>query len=225
MMDGTEWQELRNLWRSKYLRARAVMEERKDNHHTLIEIAAQHPLDDGIHPNDEFRARLERGKQLFELYRAASDRVEVYVPGSRHVFEGRPDRTSLSEAGRSYLIDNGMPPSAIRGDDLNSQYKGAEGVYNSADECFVAASYYKDTNFGILISVCSPAQMLRKTLHYIEFGVVPLNVTVPTLSSFHDYIDELFDKIPRVLTIDPSLQGHSAEARRLREERKPKSRQ
>jgi len=64
--------------------------------------------------------------------------------------------------------------------------------------------------------------MLRKTLHYIEFGVVPLNYTAPTLNAFHDYIEELFEQIPNILSVDSTLQGNSAEARRLREERKPK---
>ena len=221
-MNDRAWHDLRELWNTKYSRARTLMEERAAIPHTLIEIAAQHPLDSGLYPNDEFRARLDRGKELFDVHKVASDQVEIYVPGSRHVFKGHPDRVSLSEAGRSYLITMGVPASAIHGEDLNSKYKGSEGVYGSADECFVTASYYKDSNFGTLISVSSPAQMLRKTLHYIEFGVVPLNVTAPTLNSFHDYIDELFEKIPGVLTVDPSLQGDSPEARRLRKERRPK---
>jgi hypothetical protein len=67
--------------------------------------------------------------------------------------------------------------------------------------------------------------MLRKTLHYIEFGVVPLNFTVPVVDEFHDYLDELFEKIPRVLFGDSRLQGDSADAKKLRDERKPKDEQ
>jgi hypothetical protein len=201
------------------------MRERAGKPGTLIEIAAQHPLTDGVYPNDEFRARLNRGKEVFDRYRAVGDRVEVYVPGSRHVFQGRPDRISLSEAGRTYLISAGVPAAVIRGEDLNVRYKGADGVYGSADECFVTASYYKDAGFGTLVSVLSPTQMLRKTLHYIEFGVVPLNVTAPTMEGFHDYLDELFERIPRVLTVDSGLQHDSADARRLREERMPSDQQ
>jgi len=65
--------------------------------------------------------------------------------------------------------------------------------------------------------------MLRKTLHNIEFGVVPLNFTTPTLSGFDDYLGELSEKISLVLAIDPSLQGgSSAGAKRSREERRTK---
>jgi hypothetical protein len=224
-VDDRAWQEIQDQWRAKYMRARAFVRERAGKPGILIEIAAQHPLTDGVYPNDEFRARLTRGKEVFDRYRAVGDRVEVYVPGSRHVFQGRPDRISLSEAGRTYLINAGVPAAVIRGEDLNARYKGADGVYGSADECFVAASYYKDAGFGTLVSVLSPAQMLRKTLHYIEFGVVPLNVTAPTMEGFHDYLDELFEQIPRVLTVDSSLQHDSADARRLREERMPSDQQ
>lgn len=213
--------ELKASWRAKYSSARALMDERAGNLRILIEIAAQHPLQDGRFPNDEFRSRLDRGMELFNAYSAADCQVEVYVPGSRHVFEGREDQVSLSHAGRLYLLQHGIPETAIRAEDLNFRYKGTNGVYGSADECFVAASYFKDANFGILASIVSPAQMLRKTLHYIEFGVIPLSFTVPTLNGFHDYLDELFDKIPKVLAIDSTLQGNSTEAKRLREERKP----
>jgi hypothetical protein len=213
--------ETAKAWRAKYQSAQALMEERSCKPSTLIEIAAQHPLRDGLYPNDEFRSRLDRGCELFDTYKTGGT-VEIYVPGSRHVFEGHADKVSLSDAGRSYLITQGIPESVIHGEDLNIKYKGAAGVYGSADECFVAACYYKDSGFGVLASVCSPAQMLRKTLHYIEFGVIPLNFTVPTMGGFHDYLDELFEQIPKVLTVDPRLQGDSIEAEKLRDERKPK---
>jgi len=212
---------VKGLWRSKYELAHSFMKERAWNKRALIEIGAQHPLLDGMYPNQEFSARLDRGRELFYQFEATGGYAEIYVPGSRHKFEGAPDHISLSEAGRSYLMGKGMPSSMIHGDDLNLQYKGSQGVYGSADECFVAASYFKDANFGVLISVCSPAQMLRKTLHYIEFDVIPLNYTVPVADSFHDYIEELFEKIPRVLSVGPILQGDSADARLLREERRP----
>jgi hypothetical protein len=215
------WHDTFEEWHAKYLSAQNLMKERAENSSTLIEIAAQHPLHHGLYPNEEFRARLDRGRELFDNYKTRSN-VEIYVPGSRHVFEGRADQVSLSEAGQSYLIGQGVPPSVIHGEDLNLKYKGAAGVYGSADECYVAACYYKDSGFGALASVCSPAQMMRKTLHYIEFGVIPLNFTVPTMDGFHDYLDELFEQIPRVLTIDSRLQGESMEAKKLRDERKPK---
>jgi hypothetical protein len=213
--------ELHDRWRAKYLAARRFMAARASHERVLIEVAAQHPLADGLRPNEEFRARLDRGRELFHRYRDGGRFCEIYVPGSRHLFEGHADRVSLSEAGRAYLTEHGVPAVAIRGDDLNVKYKGDDGVYGSADECFVAASYYRDGEFGTLVSVCSPAQMIRKTLHYIEFGVVPLNFTAPVVDGFHDYMNELFVQVPQVLAIDPRVQGDSAEAKRLRAERKP----
>jgi hypothetical protein len=214
--------ELRDLWRTKYSAARSFMAMRAGNPRVLIEVAAQHPLTGGVRPNEEFRTRLERGRELFDRYREGGHACEIYVPGSRHVIGEVTDRVSLSEAGCTYLAERGVPAAAVHGDDLNLKYKGSEGVYGSADECFVAASYYRDGDFGILASVCSPAQMIRKTLHYIEFGVVPLNFTAPVMEGFHDYIDELFIQVPYVLAVDSRVQGDSTEARRLRAERKPR---
>jgi hypothetical protein len=208
-------------WTAKLDAARATMKERAVASSVLIEIAAQHPLVDGVLPNEEFRTRLDRGKELFDAFRASGRAVEVYVPGSRHMFDGQPDLISLSSAGKSYLESLSIPSELIHGEDLNYRYKGTDGVYGSADECFVASQYFKDGLFGTLASVTSPAQMLRKTLHYIAFGVVPQNFTAPTIDSYHDYIDELFLAIPRVLAVDSTLQGDSKDAERLRAERKP----
>jgi hypothetical protein len=119
----------------------------------LIEVSAQHPLVGGTRPDEEFGVRLERGKELRDELMGRGFRVELYVPGSRHKHDGVPDLVSLSSAGTSYLIDSGIPSEVIHGDDLNERYKGAAGVYGSADECFVAASYFKDGEFGLLASV------------------------------------------------------------------------
>ena len=81
-----------------------------------------------MYPNEEFRARLDRGRQLFNQSENARCHVEIYVSGSRHVFEGRPDHVSLSEAGRSYLTSIGISPRVVHDDDLNRRYKGPEGV-------------------------------------------------------------------------------------------------
>lgn len=189
----------------------------------LIEIAAQHPLVNGDQPGDEFSARLNRGVELFDTFRRLAPIVEVYVPGSLHMHGGSPDSVSLSYAGTTYLEAAGIPRSALHGDDLNLTYKGDAGVYNSADECFVTASYFKDQSFGHLVSVVSPAQLLRKTLHYAAFGVLPLSYTAPTEEMFHDYLDEIFEKIPYVLLVDHDLQSpESTAAAALRADRKPR---
>jgi hypothetical protein len=216
--------DIQEQWRHRYADARDFMRSRHHVQRALIEVAAQHPLTpDGI-PGVEFRARLDRSLTLFRELRDQGLDVEIYVPGSRHHFDGHDDPVSLSSAGNAYLRDFGMPEEHLHGDDLNERYKGAEGVYGSADECFVAAGYFVDGNFGRLFSVLSPNQMLRKTLHYLAFGVVPLNVTAPVDEPYHDFLYELFEATPEVLLVDSSLQGeNSMGARRLRSERKPES--
>lgn len=56
-------------WRAKYLVAKTAMSERAGNSSVLIEVAAQHPLRNGLYPNEEFSARLDRGRELFETYK------------------------------------------------------------------------------------------------------------------------------------------------------------
>ena len=212
----------RDYWTAQFAAARQFMYSRQNENSVLIEIAAQHPLVNGDQPGDEFSARLNRGVELFGTFRKLAPTVEIYVPGSLHVHESFPDSVSLSYAGTTYLEAAGIPRSVLHGDDLNLTYKGDAGVYNSADECFVAASYFKDRNFGRLVSVVSPAQLMRKTLHYAAFGVLPLSFTAPTEKMFHDYLEEIFDRIPYVLLVDHDLQSpESTEAAVLRAERKP----
>ncbi|MFJ9950799.1 hypothetical protein [Kitasatospora sp. NPDC091207] len=210
-------------WRDRLTAAQAFMRERSHLPGVLIEVAAQHPLVDGATPGDEFAARLRRGHALFEEFRAAGRPVEIYVPGSRHRHLGVEDASSLSRAGGDFLEKLGVPPSAVRGDDLNERYKGDAGVYGSADECFVAASYFRDGEFGTLVSVCSPAQMTRKMLHYLQFGVHPLNHTAPTPEGFHDFLYEILVAVPEVLGTEDTLQGRGSDgAERLRAERRPR---
>jgi len=188
----------------------------------LIEVAAQHPLVNGTKPGSEFTARLDRGIELFRALQKEYQLVEMYVPGSRHAHLGTADDLSLSNAGTAYLREAGIPPEVLHGDDLNTTYKGNAGVYNSADECFVTASYFKDADFGRLISVVSPVQLFRKMLHYAAFGVLPLSYTAPTDSTYHDYVEEAFDNIPYVLLTDHDLQSaESSAAAEARAERMP----
>lgn len=209
-------------WLDRLSTAKAFMRARNHLPGVLIEVAAQHPLVDRAVPGEEFAARLRRGHELFTGYREAGHPVEIYVPGSRHRHLGVEDGISLSRAGGEFLAKLGVPPVAIHGDDLNERYKGDAGVYGSADECFVAASYFRDGGFGSLLSVCSPAQMMRKTLHYLQFGVYPLNHTAPTSEGFHDFLYELLVAVPEVMGTDDTLQEPgSGEAGRLRVERRP----
>lgn len=212
-----------SYWKAKAQQAQAFMNARADLPRTLIEIAAQHPLIDGEFPGEEFEKRLLLGKQLFDQELQKGRYVEIYVPGSRHVHNEVADNLALSTAGINYLLSIGVERNHLHGDDLNKHYKGDRGVYGSADECFVASSYFKDENFGRLLSVLSPVQMYRKTLHYIEFGILPLNYTAPTSETFHNWIDEIFSAVPRVLFSDPDLQSENSKwANSLRESRMPK---
>lgn len=215
--------EVMRKWRSLFADARDFMRSRPRTGRTLIEISAQHPLTTDNQPGHEFSVRLRRGFALHNELQGQGFEVEIYVPGSRHHFEGHDDAVSLSSAGCGFLANLGVPLTSLHGDDLNERYKGDAGVYGSADECFVAARYFADEGFDKLYSVLSPSQMMRKTLHYIAFGVVPLNITAPVDDPYHDYLDELFEAIPTVLAIDNTLQEtESSEAHRLRRERKPR---
>jgi hypothetical protein len=198
------------------------MDSRRAVPKVLIEVAAQHPLIDGRLPGEEFAQALLLGKQLFNRLRRMGNTVEIYVPGSLHKDHGVADQVSLSTAGRNFLLARRVPSNSIRGDSLNERYKGAAGVYCSADECFVAASYFRDGGFGRLIMVVSPMQLFRKVLHYIAFGVIPESHATSVVSTFHNPIDEAFSAIPTVLLLDPTQQSPDSELATIyRSERKP----
>lgn len=208
-------------WRKLAEEARDVMAQVRENDGLLIEVAAQHPLIDGIYPNPEFSARLDAAIKRYELERENRETVKIYVPGSRHMQNGIADRISLSAAGCNYLETHGVDPADLYGKDANSKYKGDDGVYNSSDECYVATRLFRDLGFGRLASYCSPAQLMRKALSYIQFGVLPDMYSVPCDDMFHDYVDEVFIHIPVFLGDGTGLQVDSDEAKRLREIRKP----
>ena len=141
--------------------------------------------------------------------------VEIDVPGSRLMDNGLEDKVSLRAAGCAFLRAHGVPDRALCGDDLNDRYKGPAatqpGVCCSADECYVAASYWRDGGFGRLASIVSVGQMHRKPLHFVEFGVYPFMYTVPTFVIAHDPIHEAMQMIPAVLHDDADLQARNSE--------------
>lgn len=208
-------------WRKLADEARNTMAQVQKNDGLLIEVAAQHPLIDGVYPNPEFSARLNAAIKRYELERQNGEMVKLYVPGSRHMQDGVADQISLSAAGCNYLETHGVDPTDLYGEDANLKYKGDDGVYNSSDECYVATSLFRDLGFGRLASYCSPAQLMRKALSYIQFGVLPYMYSVPCEHMFHDYVDEAFIHIPVFLGDGTGLQVNSDEAKRLRELRKP----
>lgn len=195
-----EWQQLYNIAKDNMLLA-------KGRTGCLIEVAAQHPLVSGIYPNEEFKKRLELALELYE----SNINAKLYVPGSLHI----GDSITLSKAGVTWLYEHGVSMEDLIGDKANIAYTGEDGVYNSIDECYVTSRLFFDNKFKELHCVCSPAQLMRKALAYIQFGVIPNFHTVSVDAMFHNYIDEAFYLIPDLLR-DQTL------SRNTRIKRKPK---
>jgi len=107
--------EIRDLM---YVEASAAAETRRGQRristpdgiaNVLIEVAAQHPLIDGVTPGAEFAERLRCSLDLFRRFTAEGTDVEIYVPGSRLMDEGVEDKISLSAAGCAFLRANSIP--------------------------------------------------------------------------------------------------------------------
>ena len=213
----------REKWAALAQKAKlATNEKLTSGEGVLIEVAAQHPLLRSGRPAPEFRARLDQAAALYEDLTEQGEDVMIYVPGSLHCHKGKADSVSLSEAGTTYLKSKGIPEEALFGDDANRRYKGDQGVYNSADECFVAAQLFLDGDYSKLYCVCSPGQMMRKKLFYMAFGVMPWFYTVPTAGQAHDDIYELFSAIPDVIYRDHTWQdSDSRNGNRTRDDRMP----
>ena len=218
--DPAAFSSVRKQWETWYGSAERRMQRRKRSHSCLdlIEIAAQHPLKDGKTPDKAFQERLDFGIELYEKLKQEGRDVHLYVPGSIHI----PDTVALCTAGITYLQESGrVDPKDILDESVNEEYKGADGVYNSADECYVASEIYKDGDYEDLYCICSANQMLRKKLFYFRFGVIPKMWAVPD-DSFHSDIGEIFESIPDVLEKDPDWQKKdSFQFIRTRKERMP----
>ena len=133
---------LYDIWKEKYAIAKANMAQKKNNQGILIEVAAQHPLIHGEMPNEEFEKRLLLASEIYAEKIRENQKVWIYVPGSLHMDNGIPDKVSLSEAGKKYLIEKGIQEKVIFADEMNVKYKGDAGVYNSTDECYVAGKLF-----------------------------------------------------------------------------------
>ena len=220
IMRSPSLEDARNLWEERYQEAERQMNQQRVRYteKILIEIAAQHPLKDGRFPDTAFAERLETGIELYERLTNQGKAVHIYVPGSIHI----PDTVSLSSAGIRYLKESGrVDPAHILDEDVNQKYKGEDGVYNSADECYVASEIYRDGKYTDVYCICSANQMLRKKLFYYWFYVIPHMIAVPD-DSFHSDIYEIFESIPDVLLNDHDWQdSNSRQFIRTRKERKP----
>ena len=204
-------EEAKEYWYEKQRLAQQAMEGHRECNGILIECASK-VLEDGLHPDSEFRARLDRTIELYHKLCQENEVVHIYVPGSLHKENGVSDQCTLSTAGRRYLIERGIPDVSILGDRENEQYKGNEGVLNSADECFVASRIFFDGKYRELHCVCSPIQVTRKWFYYLEFGLVPLIHSVPVVDSdVMDIVTEQLRGTENVIYNDHNAQSHDSE--------------
>lgn len=216
-----------SYWRDLYEHAKSNMLS-YDGESDLIEVAAQHPLLSSGKPAKEFAARLDKAAEVYRKLEEQGQHAVIYVPGSLHRYRKnvnapwKTDPCSLSHAGVEYLKSKGIPEEDLLGEEENQRYKGELGVYNTADECYVASKIFEDGDYRRLHCVCSPNQLIRKKLFYIAFGVIPYYHTVSSENMAHDDIHELFHSIPEILSRDHTWQGEdSVNGNRTRRERNP----
>lgn len=189
-------------WKEKEMEAKCKSKGRKNLYKKiLIEVAAQHPLKEGKLPGEEYAKRLDIACELVDKD------TYIYLPGSLHA----PDDIPLSEAGKEYLLKKGVPEDKI----ITTE----DEVYNSTDECKVASRILLENEFAELICICSPAQLIRKALSYISFGVYPSFRVASCDELFHSYVEEATRNIPILLN---GGEGLEREKKRLCEERKLK---
>lgn len=191
-----------NQWKEKEMEAKYKSKGRKNLYKKiLIEVAAQHPLREGKFPGEEYAKRLDIAYELM------GEDIYIYLPGSLHI----PDEMPLSEAGKEYLLKKGVPEDRI----ITTE----DEVYNSTDECEIASRILIENEFAELICICSPAQLMRKALSYISFGIYPSFRIASCDELFHSYVEEATRNIPILLNGGKELKR---EKERLCEERKPK---
>lgn len=213
----------REYWINKQLIAKEKTKIKENRKGTLIECAAQHPLKNGDEPNKEFAARLDVGLELYRKLKNENQLVHIYIPGSIHMHNGVSDKISLSQAGKNYLIAKGVSENDILAEEQNNLYKGKDGVYNSADECFVASKIYENGDYKDLYCICSSNQLTKKALFYIEFGVIAKCISVPVDNMYHDLINELFVDVNTILNDDHDYQDEDKKMAQItRANRKPR---
>lgn len=178
----------------------------------LIEVAAAHPLING-EPKLEFEERLLQAIELYNHEKNKGNDPIIYIPGSLHYIENREtgekkvDAEPLSEAGKKFLIKHGIPEEAIRANMSNLDYKEEEGVYNSADECYVATRIANDEQCKRIISIISPVPIYRNALIYNELGFNPEIYAVGTEELNHNYIGETFWSLYITYMVDQDWQS------------------
>jgi hypothetical protein len=208
-------------WEEKYKAAKKLTAERSSLKSALIEVSTFH-LIDGEKPDHEFIAILNSAAQLYFQKKQELSRVQIILSAGIYKEKGKVTKISPAEAAIRFLIKIGVPREDIIGEEAREEYLKDEGVYSTADESFVAAEYYLNHQIGELYSITDPAQLLRKALHYIWFGVYPLMYATPVKESHHNYIREIYRNIPNVRDMDPTGQDKNTfYYKYTRRERKP----
>ena len=86
-----------DFWNNLQIKAKEnMLRHEKNGNGVLIEVAAQHPLIDGLFPNEEFEKRLQTAIELYRENKAKGISTKIYVPGSLHMDKGVADKRSLS---------------------------------------------------------------------------------------------------------------------------------
>ncbi len=207
-------------WAKKY--QLALESTVSDPKKILIEVSSQHPLIGGQTPSEEFCKRMDAGIELYSKLKKDRKSVKFYIPGSLHSENGVSDLISLSEAGKRYLLDKGIAAEDIYAEEINIKYKGKDGVYNSADECYASAMLYKDEGFEELYCFCSPMQVLKKQLFYIENDILAKIYSVPVDGCLGNPFFQAGVIVPEVVFYDHSWQNESYYGIKSRKERKPR---
>lgn len=218
-MEPNEYTALFNKWDGMYDVAVHNMELcAAASTEVFIEVAAQHPLKEGLYPDWEFEARLhEAVKRLLDPKTHLDNphlhpkQVHIYVPGGRHKKDGVEDKVSLSEAGITWLKEHdcGLHTQLHGGDELNRRLTNGRGIFNGEDECDAAVRMFKELKAGRFICICSQGQMMRKALAYIQRGYYPEFVVLP--GRHHNPVWEAFHGIPRLIGTGEAM----SEAERL----------
>lgn len=140
---------------------------------SLILVCAQHPLTSDGKPGKAFTARLDEAILRYNMMKNKGQRVTLRVPGAVHF----GDKVSLAEAGKKYLIENGVPEEDISAD-------GTEK--NGTDEVAFAYNIFEQAGHKQLHICCDENQVPRNKMACIEMlGIWPYfhTATVPEETS------------------------------------------
>ena len=132
-----------------------AMEQDPNRDGALLLVCAQHPLMPDGRPGKAFTARLDEAIMRYSMMKRQGQRVTIRVPGAVHF----GDKISLAEAGRRYLIENGIPEEDISAD-------GTEE--NGTDEVTFAYNIFEQAQHKQFHICCGENQVPRNKMACIE---------------------------------------------------------